>query len=108
MAASHTPGPWRLDPQHAYDVESYDGHFQIATIRDEDCDLLLDRQYAPRPSEAEANARLIAAAPDLLAGGKHLAVKLAEVYRACGINPTECQAIRDWLLATAKAEANNA
>lgn len=29
--------------------------------------------------------------------GKHLAVKLAEAYRAAGANPTDCQAMRDWL-----------
>lgn len=31
--------------------------------------------------------------------GKHLAVKLAETYRAAGVNPGECQAIRDFFVA---------
>lgn len=31
--------------------------------------------------------------------GKHLAVKLAEVYRAAGQRPSDCQAIRDWIAA---------
>jgi hypothetical protein len=52
----------------------------------------------------EANARLISAAPDMLAAGKHLAVKLAEVYRAAGQSPKDCQAICDWMAAVAKAE----
>lgn len=29
--------------------------------------------------------------------GKHLAVKLAEMYRAAGVNPAKCQAIQDWM-----------
>lgn len=35
----------------------------------------------------------------LAQAGKHLAVKLAEVYRAAGTNPAGCQAIRDWITA---------
>lgn len=31
--------------------------------------------------------------------GKHLAVKLAETYRAAGMNPGECQASRDFFVA---------
>ncbi len=41
----------------------------------------------------------------LVTAGKHLAVKLAEVYRAAGQKPADCQAIRDWMAAIAKAEA---
>lgn len=52
----------------------------------------------------EANARLISAAPNLLMAGKHLAVKLADVYRAAKMSPAECQAIREWLDAVKKAE----
>lgn len=73
--AQHTPGPWRANAEFGYDIETADGHFQIATVRDESDDLLLDRQYAPIPSEADANARLIAAAPDLLQ-----ALKTARLY----------------------------
>ncbi|HEV7258971.1 MAG TPA: hypothetical protein VGN82_14415 [Bosea sp. (in: a-proteobacteria)] len=43
----------------------------------------------------------------LALAGKHLAVKLAEVYRAAGANPAECQAIRDWVAALAKAEGQS-
>ena len=49
---SHTPGPWRVD---RYDIMSPDGHM-IATTRG-----ILEL------SHEEANARLIASAPDLLA-----------------------------------------
>jgi hypothetical protein len=50
------------------------------------------------------SARLLAAAPDLIQAGKHLAIKLAEVYRAAGQSPADCQAMRDWMKAIAKAE----
>jgi hypothetical protein len=59
------------------------------------------------PQEEWANARLIAAAPKMLAAGKHLAVKLAEVYRAAGQNPAKCQAISDWMAAVAEAEGRS-
>jgi hypothetical protein len=58
--------------------------------------------------ESLANALLVAAAPELLAKGKHLAVKLAEVYRAAGQSPKECQAIREWMEAVMKAEGRAA
>jgi len=37
--------------------------------------------------------------------GKHLALKLADVYRAARQQPADCQAIRDWMAALAKAGA---
>lgn len=40
----------------------------------------------------------------LVTAGKHLAVKLAQVYRAARQQPADCQAIRDWMAALAKAE----
>ncbi len=43
----------------------------------------------------------------LIQSGKHLAVKLAEVYRAAGQKPADCQAIRDWMAALAKAEGRS-
>lgn len=52
----------------------------------------------------EESSRLIAAAPDVINAGKHLFVKLAEVYQATGQKISDCQAIRDWLAAVAKAE----
>ena len=34
---------------------------------------------------------------ELIICGKHLCIKMAEVYAGSGINPLECQAIREWL-----------
>jgi len=52
----HTPGPWVIDP--CWDIlgNTYDGNGMV-------CQITTDA--VPR-DEAEANARLIAAAPDLL------------------------------------------
>lgn len=41
----------------------------------------------------------------LIAAGKHLAVKLADVYRAARVDPKDCQAIRDWMAALKKTGA---
>jgi len=57
----HTPGPWVIDANDRYHVESPDGSalpWSIATI---------SGSAGPGTNRSEANARLIAAAPDLLA-----------------------------------------
>lgn len=56
MTTSFTPGPWHTGPHYTSDVESREG--RICS-----CDPFM----SPR---AEANVRLIAAAPDLLAACK--------------------------------------
>lgn len=63
MSARHTPGPWHIHPDHPRAVDA-SGGVEICVA-----------QFAIRQGgndvqmvvEAEANARLIAAAPDLLA-----------------------------------------
>ena len=46
--------------------------------------------------------KLEASQSEIVTAGKHLAVKLAEVYRAAGQKPADCQAIRDWMTAVSK------
>ncbi len=99
----HTPGPWKFKTAANGDngISAYDtGIFAEA---------FADIRHAGENNrdEALANARVIAAAPDLLLKGKHLAVKLAEVYRAAGQSPKDCQAIREWMEAVAKAEGQS-
>lgn len=60
--SKHTPGPWRVDPAANCDIQTSDGSFEIATTHPG----FLSRGKAD-PGRAQANARLIAAAPDLLA-----------------------------------------
>ena len=64
----HTPGPWRAQINHCnHAVISTDG-FDIALLRASDCD-------------SEANARLIAAAPDLLAALEDILAR----YESAGV-----------------------
>lgn len=65
----HTPGPWHVGPHYKSDVESRQGRI---------C------ECGPFGSEqAEANARLIAAAPELLDALKALAI---DANRLCDRN----------------------
>lgn len=61
--AKHTPGPWRVAKTGTPSKRIFAGDELIATIRHffRGADAI-----GPLPSQATANARLIAAAPDLL------------------------------------------
>jgi len=57
MAAPHTPGPWSIAGSgYGLDVRCAAGNIVGMT-----------RRFGQNPAEVEANARLVAAAPDLLA-----------------------------------------
>lgn len=68
--------------------------------------------YAFRASSVDGNRAIMKRRLDelrenrivLITAGEHLAVKLADVYRAAGQKPADCQAIRDWMTAIAKSE----
>lgn len=66
MTTTHTPGPWTVDDTEYIDIVAPAG--RIAML---DSDLLTDH--------CEANARLIAAAPDLLAALQEM-LKYAEGF----------------------------
>lgn len=59
---SHTPGPWRIDPNtspeagRAIEAQAFDGSWKYVTVR----------VRGGSVAQSEANARLIAASPDLL------------------------------------------
>ena len=61
--AGHTPGPWRVDPDERDGME-YNNHV-ITESGDRIC--FMAHAGHDRQAEFDANARLIAAAPDLLA-----------------------------------------
>jgi hypothetical protein len=74
MEAKHTPGKWTADHCSEHRVNDDPGHWQIDgptpmglnntmpyTVADTS-----NRNYCISPEEDEANARLIAAAPELL------------------------------------------
>lgn len=56
----HTPGPWRVEPEGIF--AEIEGSEYVVAVWDEDDGLSME--------EMEANANLIAAAPDLLAAAK--------------------------------------
>lgn len=83
---AYTPGPWRVDPRHCCDVETLSGVQITAALSEaevgEEWQII-----GPCPSldEAEANARLIAAAPDLLEALKRT-LEYAEDHQAAQPN----------------------
>ena len=67
----HTPAPW--------DISTYDGEFGVySSVRPENNDIALVRSSF-NETENQANARLIAAAPELLEALEHL-VKITYDY----------------------------
>lgn len=59
--AGHTKGPWRVDPASNCDVQTLGGGQEVASTHPG----VLNGGYCD-PTTAQANARLIAAAPELL------------------------------------------
>ena len=66
--SGHTPGPWKVDPNYPIDVQTADGKREICTPFYEEGRGKLINPVTPVAlyGEACANARLIAAAPELL------------------------------------------
>lgn len=67
MQTKHTPGPWANDPLQPT-IWANDGQTQVATVAD-----LPWKDGKSDWMTEQANARLIAAAPELLAALKHCA-----------------------------------
>lgn len=72
MKSSHTPGPWHVETEHPANVavggHRSNGECRVLTT----CGII--SQSGDTPSRQKANARLIAAAPELL-----LALRIASV-----------------------------
>jgi hypothetical protein len=66
--SKHTPGPWSVFRQDGYAtyIHAINEGDEINTFQVASCHCATNRKYFPTRNEAEANARLIAAAPDLL------------------------------------------
>jgi hypothetical protein len=98
MSAKHTPGPWYCLPEYSNGGEV---HSAAGII----CDASIGRnereeyQKAHR-AESEANARLIAAAPELLAALKEILVAAEE----CGAIGSHGPALKTARAAIAKAQ----
>lgn len=72
----HTPGPWRIRPVD-YGVETRENFIQVLRVVSADGSKLISRlteySHAAATEEEKANARLIAAAPELLRALKEIA-----------------------------------
>lgn len=81
---AHTPGPWKADLGEAFHVREQDGG-RIATL------IFMDGPFGfngrRNPDEVAANARLIAAAPDLLEALEATTKALAVAVAAAGGDP---------------------
>lgn len=88
---AHTPGPWEIQDPMGEDLwivqaglEAFEWT-RIASVATDDSEDAMDRG-ASRPiskRERAANARLIAAAPDLLAALKAMVLNDQHTYRDC-------------------------
>lgn len=85
---THTPGPWTVRLS-----ELFDGHYIVSEVEDR----------SPDEDEDYANARLIAAAPDLLAAAKFAADALDD-----HVGDAVRRSVYTLLDAIAKAEGRDA
>jgi hypothetical protein len=82
MSAKHTPGEWVIDWNVSrLDIFSSDGGVLVATLRRSALSPAID-------NAAKANARLIAAAPELLEALQHL----ASMLKSAGYSTTHADA----------------
>ncbi len=93
---THTPGPWRAERFISNQEKPY--HLYIFAQAKTACVAFIDEQ-GEDPEQGEANARLIAAAPDLLESAKRVAANATQ--DSAGI-------LNALLAAIAKAEGREA
>lgn len=85
---THTPGPWRINEDRLA------GLYDIIPERDNDGAILAEVWMH---KNGEADARLIAAAPELLAGGEDFAESLTDAMLKCiadAFGPTTAGVLR--------------
>lgn len=87
MEAKHTPGPWKIEP------ELFKYYFQITSEKSKvaSCHAGSNKQTDEKSDELCANARLIAAAPDLL---EALQLLIAAERISAKDGATACAAIK--------------
>ena len=71
--AEHTPGPWKI----------LDELYVTTSRPDDDMGLYVGQAYGPSTPEAAANARMIAAAPDMLEALENLEHQLQAEFGFC-------------------------
>ncbi len=104
--SQHTPGPWATDMEgldNGDDIPINASGVYIATVTTcWPCVMDLDGELQ---EEGKANARLIAAAPDLLAACKEMLLRIKEYQDLDGLLTAKERGSRDKMIAAvAKAE----
>jgi hypothetical protein len=100
--AGHTPGAWFIDPDEGeFTVSTDHGQIICTCLSAEDFPCLEEGTESHMDDEARANARLIAAAPDLLAALK----AWAELWDG-ELTPAPGSVHAEMLAAIAKAESH--
>lgn len=103
----HTPGPWKVDiwdyslarpPRKEIVIQSE--QFRLAVV---DCDFVGDNPYTIAINEAEANATLIAAAPEMLEALKRI-IAFPNLTVPIGYHGCLTDAIQQAISAVSKAE----
>lgn len=97
--SKHTPPPWVVANSGTCVVRDSKEFYMVASVFPHDpCDTCSD---GPKSIEMRANARLIAAAPDLLAGAREALTALEKMYESTEIPESWVRPLR---AAIAKAE----
>lgn len=101
--ARHSPGPWTREPGQRF------RHDESAGVKDATgiyCACALDRNRTDRDAEVEANARLIAAAPELLAACEALLIATDQLSETVVVEPlASAEAAARAAIAKAKGQA---
>ena len=97
MSAQFTPGPWRTGPAHVVRQQSVDGHGRRVTRFV--AEAVLSAPFVE--GERDANARLIAAAPELYAAVEELTASIR------GKGPGDGNTLKRADAALAKARGDN-
>lgn len=100
--AKHTPGPWRIYHNSGYNQGHYNGYLQTDILAGSDLIKIRQSVAGNTFPQLAANARLIAAAPDLLEACKR-ALAVLEKEPACQIYSAHAQIVRA-AIARAKGE----
>ena len=89
MATNHTPGPWKFDESYMWSERLSGGpkyHFRVTGANGETWTPIALCQSNARAVDNEANARLIAAAPDLLEALQYAIKQVPELATVPGIS----------------------
>ena len=101
MKTTHTPGPWGVESEFQAIVTACNGRLSVCEVHDHNA-----TSETHTAAEAEANARLIAAAPDLLAACKEAVDQLRFYDGLVTIKNHDIELIGRLDAAIAKYEAN--